>query len=474
MKRFAVALVAVVGMSTLAHAGVEIGGTAGLHIFSDTNALGTKKNDDVSQANSSLFALRLGIYFSDMLGAELEGGLIPTESTGGNAVFDIYDAAIRANLVAQFRASNPSNSIIPFVTLGGGAMRVIRIGTSDTSLFRKDTDGFAQVGLGVKYRAGGGWGVRLDGRLLLPPDNTGKTFTEDVEIVASLYREWGRKKAAKVEPIKKETDEDADGIADANDKCPKEAEDKDDFQDDDGCPDPDNDADGIPDDTDKCKGEAEDKDNFQDDDGCPDPDNDADGVPDAADKCADQPETKNGFEDTDGCADEIPAKLQKITGPLTGVTFKVNTADLTGASNKALDAVAATLAEFKDVKVEIGAHTDDQPLKAGGKFADNDALTQAQAEAVKAYLVKKGVEEGRITAKGYGSSKPLQDPTGQKGAKLAAARKINRRVELTLVTEAEAPPEAPTETKPEEKKPEDGAPKAEGGAEEKKEEPKLK
>jgi hypothetical protein len=113
-------------------------------------------------------------------------------------------------------------------------------------------------------------------------------------------------------------DTDGDGIPDKDDDCPDKPEDKDGFQDDDGCPDPDNDndgvldgndlcpnepgpflpnqgcpavvpkdsdGDGIPDKDDKCPNRPEDKDNFQDDDGCPDPDNDNDGVPDARDRC---------------------------------------------------------------------------------------------------------------------------------------------------------------------------------------------
>jgi OOP family OmpA-OmpF porin len=427
-------------MSATAQAGVEIGGTAGLHAFSDTNALGTQNNDDLYQASSAMFGFRLGIPFGDMLGVELEAGLIPTESTGSQAkgVFDIYDGVGRAHVIAQFRAADPTNAFVPFVLAGGGAMRVLDSKNMDPSLFRKDTDGFVYAGLGVKYRAGGGWGVRGDARAMFVPDNTGKSMTQDFEVLLSLYKEFGRKKATKIEEKPKTADADNDGIDDATDKCKDEAEDKDDFQDDDGCPDPDNDADGVKDDTDKCKGEAEDKDNFEDDDGCPDPDNDKDGALDATDKCADQPETPNGFDDQDGCPDEVPPELTKIVGPIVGVSFKANSADLAAASNKPLDAVAATLAKFPGVKVEIGAHSDDQALKAGGKFADNDALTAAQAEAVKAYLVKKGATEDQISVKGYGSNKPMQDPAGLKGAKLAAARKINRRVELTLVV-----PEAP-------------------------------
>ena len=65
----------------------------------------------------------------------------------------------------------------------------------------------------------------------------------------------------------------------------------------------DSDHDGIPDERDRCPDQPEDKDGFQDDDGCPDPDNDGDGIPDAQDKCPDQPETFNGVQDDDGCPD---------------------------------------------------------------------------------------------------------------------------------------------------------------------------
>ncbi|MCC6749314.1 MAG: OmpA family protein [Deltaproteobacteria bacterium] len=99
------------------------------------------------------------------------------------------------------------------------------------------------------------------------------------------------------------TDTDRDGIADADDKCPTQKEDKDGFRDSDGCPDPDNDEDLIPDDRDRCPNEPEDKDTFEDDDGCPDPDNDKDGIPDLKDSCPFQPENKNGLKDDDGCPD---------------------------------------------------------------------------------------------------------------------------------------------------------------------------
>jgi OOP family OmpA-OmpF porin len=98
-------------------------------------------------------------------------------------------------------------------------------------------------------------------------------------------------------------DQDGDGIKDPDDKCPRVPEDKDDYQDDDGCPEEDNDADGLADRVDKCPNDPEDRDNFEDDDGCPDLDNDKDGLADRVDTCPNEPEDKDAFEDDDGCPD---------------------------------------------------------------------------------------------------------------------------------------------------------------------------
>ncbi len=98
-------------------------------------------------------------------------------------------------------------------------------------------------------------------------------------------------------------DSDRDGVLDRDDKCPGKKEDRDGFQDQDGCPDPDNDKDGIPDERDRCRDAAETIDNFQDEDGCPDLDDDGDTIPDEEDECRNQKEDKDGFDDADGCPD---------------------------------------------------------------------------------------------------------------------------------------------------------------------------
>jgi OmpA-OmpF porin, OOP family len=98
-------------------------------------------------------------------------------------------------------------------------------------------------------------------------------------------------------------DADRDGLEDDHDKCPTRAEDRDGFQDEDGCPDLDNDGDGIPDAKDRCIAVPEDRDGFQDEDGCPDNDNDGDGVRDGYDTCEGLKEDIDGDHDDDGCPD---------------------------------------------------------------------------------------------------------------------------------------------------------------------------
>jgi len=103
-------------------------------------------------------------------------------------------------------------------------------------------------------------------------------------------------------------------------------------------------------------------------------------------------------------------------------------------SNKVLDELVAVLNEFPDVRLEVQGHTDDQIVRPGGRFKDNEELSQARADAVRSYIVVvMGIAAERLVAKGYGATKPVVDPAGLAGARLAAARAKNRRVELQII-----------------------------------------
>src|SRR4029077_11431859 len=101
---------------------------------------------------------------------------------------------------------------------------------------------------------------------------------------------------------------------------------------------------GIPDKRDACPNDPEDKDGFEDEDGCPDPDNDKDGIPDVIDKRPNEPETFNGFEDEDGCPDKGSVIIQDNNIIiLEKIKFRTDSAEILPESNKILDAVTTTL-----------------------------------------------------------------------------------------------------------------------------------
>jgi outer membrane protein OmpA-like peptidoglycan-associated protein len=104
---------------------------------------------------------------------------------------------------------------------------------------------------------------------------------------------------------------------------------------------------------------------------------------------------------------------------LPGVNFATGTATLTQSSRFILDEVAATLADNPNIRVEVAGHTDNT-----GPRALNERLSQQRADAVKAYLVSKGIGTDRMTTKGYAWDRPVASNS------TAAGRARNRRTEL--------------------------------------------
>jgi len=104
---------------------------------------------------------------------------------------------------------------------------------------------------------------------------------------------------------------------------------------------------------------------------------------------------------------------------LRGVTFETGRSALKPDSYTILDIVAASLVANPGIKIEIGGHTDNT-----GASATNLRLSQARADAVRAYLASKGVTPERMVSKGYGAAQPVAQNT------TATGRAQNRRVEL--------------------------------------------
>jgi outer membrane protein OmpA-like peptidoglycan-associated protein len=219
-------------------------------------------------------------------------------------------------------------------------------------------------------------------------------------------------------PHTDEPDDDLDGVEDKSDSCPRNAEDVDGYLDGDGCPDADNDQDGQRDQFDGCPNQPEDKDGHQDGDGCPDGDDDGDGVDDALDRCP----RERGAAASEGCprlkykSVEVTPKDLRVSEP---VLFEGSTATIRSVSLPLLDTVAEVLKEHVEVRVEIQGHID-----SVGDDGANMRLSQSRAEAVMRYLVERGVDPSRLTAIGYGETRPIESNRTSQG------REINRRMEF--------------------------------------------
>lgn len=206
-------------------------------------------------------------------------------------------------------------------------------------------------------------------------------------------------------------DSDGDRIPDKEDRCPYQPGPKENG----GCPVLDSDGDGLPDDVDKCPKEYGPKEN----DGCPYKDRDKDGTPDNLDKCPDDP----GPRENDGC----PYKLITITDTMIvlkeKVFFAFGKATIKKESYPLLDEIAQALKDHPTYVIRIEGHTDNV-----GSAATNKKLSQARADAVRKYLIGKGIEANRLTAVGYGFERPLDDNSTEAG------RSVNRRVEFHIIS----------------------------------------
>ncbi len=216
------------------------------------------------------------------------------------------------------------------------------------------------------------------------------------------------------------SDSDSDGVFDGIDQCPGTPAGA--VVDERGCP-VDSDGDGVPDGIDQCPNTP--RGATVDAQGCP-TDADGDGVFDGLDLC---PNTPQGARvDKDGCPIEV-SEIETImldTGliRLEDINFETGKADIKPESYERLNQVGKILAQWPQLQIEIGGHTDSR-----GSDKLNQDLSQRRAQSVLDYLNQNfpDIQEGQFTVVGYGEAQPVVPNTS------AANMAKNRRVEFKVL-----------------------------------------
>src|SRR5437773_918620 len=335
---------------------------------------------------------RLGYFFNNVVSAELDGGYqspnpktgsaAPTLALGSASLVLNFGTARNLSYVLGGYSRLDFENIAPYRFTDNAVHGAIgdRIFLGDRAALRFEVRGFYTPNTGF---AGGDWAGHVVGSLGL-----------------SVFTRSG--------PA---PDQDHDGVPDRRDACPDtpvgatvDAR---------GCP-TDSDRDGVPDGLDKCPNTPPGAE--VDDVGCQRfKDSDGDGVDDAKDRC---PGTAPGTRvDAAGCP--ILFTPERTPVILRGVIFETGKSALKPESFSVLYIVVPWLNANPVIRIELAGYTDNT-----GSSTTNLRLSQARADAVRAYLGSKGVAPGRMVTKGYGATNPIAPNT------TAAGRTQNRRVEL--------------------------------------------
>lgn len=432
------------------------------------------------------FGGRFGYFFGEVVGIEVDAGMqSPSQAAGANADLYLGGASLVLNLAAgernifyilggysrlDFEPQAPFRFTDDAIhgALGDriflGPRTALRLevrgiyAPSTGAPFGPDWAGHIVGSVGLSLFAGGGPppdidrdGI-LDRRDACPATPAGAAVdprgcpsdSDRDQVFDGLDTCPNTPAAVAVDRTGCPVDTDRDGVFDGPDKCPATlAGARVDAQ---GCP-LDADGDAVPDGPDECPGTPSGA--AVDARGCPQ-DQDGDHVYDGVDRC---PNTGTGLEvDAVGCpvardedADGVDDTKDKCPGTASGtrvdaagcpilftddrtpvvlrdVTFETGRSVLRPASFAALDQVAASLVANPTIRIEVAGHTD-----AVGSDESNLRLSQQRADAVRAYLIEKGVAADRMTAQGYGETRPVASNATAEG------RAQNRRVELRQV-----------------------------------------
>lgn len=346
------------------------------------------------------------------------------------APFNDNNLLLELDASANLKLVSEDYWLIPYISAGVGAHK-----------YKVYYGAFLPVGLGLRLNLFDEAGVFINTQYRIPV--TFETANYHFYNSFGVYGVIGKKKEeVKVLPVvpvvEPPKDTDNDGITDDKDKCPTVPG----VAKYDGCPVPDTDKDGINDDNDKCPtvpGVARyqgcpvpdtDKDGINDEEdkcpevpgvaryqGCPVPDTDGDGVNDEEDKCPQLP----GTVANQGCPEIKQEIKEKVNVAANNIYFVTGSFKLLSKSDKGLNDVVKIMKDNPEMKLSIDGHTDDV-----GTAEANQKLSNNRANAVKNYLVSKGIDASRITSTGHGEDMPIASN------KTAAGRQKNRRVEMKL------------------------------------------
>jgi OOP family OmpA-OmpF porin len=401
MKRCAALAALAIGIGLARPAAADrfyLGGFFGPRVFSQDAQLGNVVGVEDTLSPSVAIGARISKPLLSWLVVEAE---LPI-STASTKMYDTSVTWLEPRAQALFLFGH--GELRPFL-IGGAGMPVSL--SSKRGIFASGVTGEGYGGGGLVLVARG-INFRLDARVGIQP-GVSHSAEPELEIDAGLSFPIGKTAAERAR--------------DEASKVPP--------------PPADRDGDGIPDDVDQCPDRAEDKDGFQDADGCPDIDNDGDEVLDIADQCPNQPETFNGFQDEDGCPDTVPEDVEAIRGTVEGLLYNPGQIEVRESASAALDKIAKTMVKYPGIKVLATGYTDDReatpttPPAEGEQAPDiaqlSVALSQQRAEAVKAELVKRGVQPTHVEVIAKGAADPVDSNDTGRG------RLHNRRVEVKFM-----------------------------------------